>query len=218
MKTVLFDLDGTLSNPKVGIIGSIQYALAKLSDKVFSDDELLWCIGPPLQESFAKLLKTGDPQRIDMAMRYYRELFAEKGLFQNELYAGIDELLGQLVELDCMLFVATSKPHVFATKIIDYFELSHYFRTVYGSELDGTRSDKGELIGHILASEGLEASSTLMVGDRKHDIIGAQKQAVGTIGVTWGFGGRTELLACGADHVVDTPQDLLAVVNRLPHC
>lgn len=214
MKALLFDLDGTLSNNQEGIIRSIQFALSRLTDKTYADDELLWCIGPPLYQSFTQLLDTDDAELVGQAVGYFRTTFATQGIFQNKVYPGIEGLLQQLVGLDQMLFVATSKPQVYAQRIIEHFKLSDYFARIYGSELNGTRSDKGELIGYILQQEGLDSQSTVMIGDRKHDMIGAQKQSVATIGVLWGFGGRIELAACGADHLVDTPQDLLAVVQK----
>jgi len=209
IKTVLFDLDGTLTNPKEGIIGSIQYALKNLSDVSFHDDDLVWCIGPPLQESFAKLLKTNDSSVLDQALAYYRELFVAKGMFQNHVYQGIPELLEALKAKGYSLFVATSKPHVYAKKIVQHFDLDSYFNKVYGPELDGTRANKAELIAHILETEQLDPSSTVMIGDRKHDMLGASKNKLEAIGVLWGFGSQEELEQHKAKHLVKTPEAIL---------
>lgn len=212
MKTLLFDLDGTLSNNQQGIIGSIQYALGQLTDTRYADDELLWCIGPPLQDSFGHLLQTDDEATIALAMSYFRETYTTTGIFQNELYAGIEPLLQQLVDLDRTLYVATSKPQVYAQRIIEHFGLAGFFVGVYGCELDGTRKEKADLIGYILPREKLEPQATLMIGDRKHDMIGAKAHGLTAIGVLWGFGKRAELEANGAEHLIHKPHDLLDFV------
>ena len=135
--TVFFDLDGTLTDPKIGITTSIQYALAKFDVAIPTQDELTWCIGPPLHASFKALLGTTDAD-ADRAVDLYRERFSDVGLFENTLYAGIEETLTDVAVTGRRLFVATSKPHVFADRIIDHFGLRQHFVRVFGSELDGT--------------------------------------------------------------------------------
>lgn len=191
--TVLFDLDGTLTDPFEGITRSIQYALEKMAAPVPEADELRWCIGPPLWESFPLLLGTDDRSRVDEAIGFYRERFTEKGLFENTLIDGIPETLDRLTASGHQLHVCTSKPHAYAGRIVEYFGLMPYFGKVYGAELDGTRSAKAELIAHILQEEGIGASEAVMIGDRKHDLIGANANKVAGIGVLWGYGSREEL-------------------------
>jgi phosphoglycolate phosphatase len=202
----LFDLDGTLTDPKAGITRSIQYALDKLGRPVPEADELTWMIGPPLIASFTKLLD--GPEDAQEALGLYRERFGVTGLFENEVYAGIPALLQDLRNKGVRLFVATSKPHVYARQIIDHFELSRFFSGIYGSELDNRNADKRDLIRHILEQERFDQAGAVMIGDRKHDAVGAKANGLASIGVTWGYGSRQELLDAGVDCLVDTPQDL----------
>ncbi len=210
---LLFDLDGTLTDPQEGIVGSIQYALKKFS--IDYKDDLTWCIGPPLQESFARILKTSNKETLDTAIVYYRERFATTGLFENKVYEGIPELLDTLQASGHRLFIATSKPKVFADKILKHFDLAHFFESIYGSELDGTRSNKAELIKYILETERLDAKVTLMIGDRKHDILGARANDLVSIGVAWGYGKDAELKDAGLSHTAYLPKDIWSIVTAL---
>ncbi len=185
-RALLFDLDGTLTDPKQGITRSIQYALDKLGQAVPETDDLVWCIGPPLQESFAQLL--GGPGQVDQAMTLYRERFSAKGLFENAVYPGITDVLEAMQADGVELYVATSKPHVYATRIVEHFELSRFFTAIFGPELDGTRREKTALIAHLLAEQKLDPKNCVMIGDREHDIFGARANAVATVAVTWGYG------------------------------
>ncbi|MEJ8476633.1 HAD family hydrolase [Roseibium algae] len=207
-QTVLFDLDGTLTDPFEGITRSIQYALERMGADVPVSEDLRWCIGPPLWDSFEVLLKTQDRAIQDQAVAFYRERFTVTGLYENTLIDGIDRLLVDLVASGCKLFVATSKPHAYAGKIVEHFGLMQHFGKVYGSELDGTRSAKAELIAHILAEEGLLAANCAMIGDRKHDLIGAKENGVDCFGVLWGYGSQEELEGEKPVAVVDTPAAL----------
>lgn len=200
--TVLFDLDGTLTDPATGIVACLQHALRQLGREVWPDRELLRFIGPPLQLGFAEILQTRDEVLIGQAVAHYRERFSTVGLFENQVYAGIPELLAELQTRGAQLFVATSKPTVFARRILEHFGLMRYFSQVYGSELSGERANKAELIGHIVQSEGPRADSTRMVGDRSHDVIGASAHGIPTVGVLWGYGDRAELEAAGANEIV----------------
>ncbi len=202
----LFDLDGTLTDPKPGIVGSIRYALDRLDARVPQGDELDWCIGPPLAGSFVRILGTDDPPTIAEAVRLYRERFSKVGLYENSVYPGIADSLARLRAEGLPLFVATSKPHVFALRILDHFSLKDFFDGVYGSELDGLRSDKGELIAHVLRAEGLAPSRTIMVGDREHDVIGARANGVASLGVTYGYGTAEELDEAGAAALCTKPE------------
>jgi phosphoglycolate phosphatase len=209
MDTVLFDLDGTLTDPKIGITTCIQYALHQLDYESPETEQLLWCIGPPLTVSFAKLLQTNDKALIDRAITLYRDRFATVGLFENALYPQIPETLKSIRAAGYQTYIATSKPHVFAKRIIEHFDLSSLFDGIYGSELDGTRSDKAELIQHILLTENLIPAKTVMVGDRSHDAIGAKKNQLLAIGVTYGYGTEEELKLHGVDLIANSPEEII---------
>ena len=206
MNPIYFDLDGTLTNPKPGITRSIQYALRKLDHEAPSEDELTWCIGPPLHASFKKLL--GTDALADAAILLYRERFADIGLFENEVYSGIEATLSVLAAQRRRLFVATSKPSVYAERIIDHFKLRVYFERVFGSELDGTRADKTDLLGYALRSAGVDPSQAIMIGDRSHDMVGARNNGMTAVGVLYGYGSEAELLGAGAHRICATPQAL----------
>ncbi len=208
LRTVLFDLDGTLSDPKVGITTSIRYAMDKLERPLSPQTNLDWCIGPPLQENFAILLETDDTLLIDKSIAAFREYFAEKGLFENELYAEVPAMLAALHELGLRCYVATSKPTVYAQRIVAHFGLADHFVQVYGSGLDGTNANKGDLIRHILAQENLQPEQTIMVGDRRHDMLGAKANGVTAVGVLYGYGSRAELVESKADHLTDKPSKI----------
>ncbi len=212
-KTLLFDLDGTLTDPKVGITESIRYALAKMERPYPPDASLDWCIGPPLQESFAKLLQNDDPQLGQEALRLFRERFSTVGLFENVPYPTISGVLSTLQAAGLNLFIATSKPAVYAQQIVEHFELAHYFKVVYGSELNGRFTHKNELIRHVLQQEKLDPQHTLMIGDREHDILGAKANDVAAAGVTWGYGSPEELSAAGANTLLHHPAELLHFLN-----
>lgn len=213
MGAVCIDLDGTLTDPQIGITRCIRHAMERLGRELPRDADLTWCIGPPLQHSFEHLL--GNVDDAARAIEYYRERFGEVGLFENEVYAGIPHALAALRASGQRVFVATSKPTVYASRIIEHFELAHHFEDVFGSELDGTRVDKTELLGWLLERKALVASNTIMVGDRRHDIIGARNNGLRSIGVLYGFGGREELVEAGADRLCGQPGELADLVATL---
>jgi phosphoglycolate phosphatase len=203
---ILFDLDGTLTNPHEGITACIRHALIELHIPVPPRSELSRWIGPPLYDSF--LAMTNGPEQAAQGVALYRDRFATVGLYENVLYEGIPEMLAQLQQADHTLWVSTSKPQIFAQKIIQHFGLERFFAGVYGSELNGDRAHKSDLIAHILQQEGLETEHTLMVGDRHYDIVGAQTNQLRAIGVTWGFGSEQELRSAGATTLCTEPQSL----------
>ena len=203
---VLFDLDGTLTDPREGIVACIQYALSRLDIELQDNVDLTRYIGPPLRDSFEELC--GSAQVAERAVAIYRERFSAQGLFENRLYDGITKCLSQLSTRVDALHVATSKPGVFAERIIHYFNLHHYFDTVYGSQLDGSLSDKTELLGHILASEKLLPHEAVMIGDRSFDMVGASKNGIRSIGVLWGYGTVSELTEAGADALCRHPAEI----------
>ena len=209
---LLFDLDGTLTNPFAGITNCIRHALTELGADVSSAEELGWCIGPPLHGSFKTLLDTEDDELAARALAIYRERFGTIGLFENEIYPGIVDCLSELKSKGYSLSVATSKPSVFAKRIIDHFDLTEFFLSVDGAELDGTHGDKTSLIAHILQRDNLQPGEVIMIGDRKYDITGAADNGVRGIGVLWGYGTREELESAGASSLVEIPGELLSVI------
>jgi phosphoglycolate phosphatase len=212
---LFFDLDGTLTDPGSGISRCIQHALAALDRPVPSAADLAWCIGPPLRDSFAQLLDTPDPASIERALALYRERFVAIGMFENAVYPGVRVGLERLSDSGHRLWVVTSKPHVYARRILDHFDLRRRFVGVHGAELSGERSDKPSLVRHALAVERCD-TPPVMVGDRRHDVEGARANGLEAVGVLWGYGGRAELEAAGADACVSSMPELVAWVAGAP--
>lgn len=206
---VLFDLDGTLTDPKEGITRSIAYALERMSRVVPNIDDLRFAIGPPLRDSLATLLDTSDSNAIELAMHHYRERFASIGLFENAVYPGIPETLAAMKSAGYKILLATAKPHVYATRILQHFALSAPFDAVYGCELDGSRQHKTDLIAYLLKREEINPTDqpTVMIGDRVHDIVAAHANGCEAIGVTWGYGSAAELR--NANLIAHRPADLV---------
>jgi phosphoglycolate phosphatase len=214
MRRVFLDLDGTLTDPGVGITRCIAHALERLGFPVPSAATLAQCVGPPLAESFRALLATDDEALVRSAIELYRERFGPVGMFENEVYPGIPEALGALVPQGVELRVVTSKPTVFAERIVEHFDLAKYLSSVHGSELDGTRTDKAELIRHVLSTGAIAPDAAIMVGDRKHDIVGAQRNDVPAIGVLWGYGSQDELSRARPIAILGHPRELPAALGR----
>lgn len=192
-KVILFDLDGTLSDPKVGITKSVQYALQEMGIIEPDIDKLDCFIGPPIQVSFPEYYNFDEMQTLK-AIDLYRERYKRKGMFENELYSDIPLLLKSLKEQGLTLVVATSKLTIFAEQILKYFNIDHYFQLIVGSNLDGTRTSKTEIIQYILKKYKEDNHSNfIMIGDRKYDIIGANNTEIDSIGVTYGYGSYEEL-------------------------
>jgi phosphoglycolate phosphatase len=215
MGTIFFDLDGTLTDPKPGITRSIQYAREKLGHPVPSEDELIWCIGPPLHASLKKLV--GTDALADQALLLYRKRFADIGLFENEAFPGIEDTLSALASSGRRMFIATSKPAVYAERIVDHFGLKPYFERVFGSELDGTRTDKIDLLRHALETAKVDPRQAIMIGDRGHDMIGARNNKMTAIGVLYGYGSREELEGAGAHRICETHRELVEHATGLTH-
>lgn len=210
--TILFDLDGTLTDPGVGITNSVAYALEKYHIQVEDRKKLYRFIGPPLHESFEKYYGFSK-EEAKMAVEYYREYFKEKGMFENIVYEGIPELLRDLKDRGKRLIVATSKPEVFAKQILEHFDLKEYFVYIAGANMDGTRTRKDEVIRYALESCELSpASGIVMVGDREHDIMGANKAGLDSIGVLFGYGSRRELTAAGATYIAESVDNLSQIL------
>lgn len=209
---ILFDLDGTLTDPKEGITKSVAYALESFGIHVEDLDSLCKFIGPPLKESFMVYYGLDDAQG-DQAVEKYRERFAVTGLFENKVYPGIREMLELLKEQGKTLLVATSKPSIYARQILGHFDLMKYFTFLSGSELDGTRVDKAEVITYALQENKIQdLSKVIMIGDREHDIIGANKNGIDSIGVLYGYGCREEFEKNHASYVVKQVEELKEIL------
>ncbi|MCR1918997.1 HAD family hydrolase [Frisingicoccus caecimuris] len=215
-KIILFDLDGTLTDPGVGITNSVMYALEKYGITVSDKSELYKFIGPPLMQSFEKYYGF-DQNKAERAVALYREYFQDRGIFENEIYDGIQQLLDALKVQGKVIGLATSKPEIYAKQILEHFGLDDYFDFVSGSMLNGERTDKGEVIAWAIQLLGERARYTLeemvMIGDREHDVIGARKNGLASIGVLFGYGSREELTGAGADVVVSSVCELTEMLT-----
>jgi len=210
-ENILFDLDGTIVDSSQGIFASINYALRKLDREILPLEILKTFVGPPLKESF---LRIGlDDQEADLAVTYYRELYKKEAVYQVEVYDGIEEVLAELSKTK-NVFLATSKPEFFAKIILEHLDFTTYFKGIYGANLEGTRTAKKDVIRYALASENIIDSTTaIMIGDRKHDILGALDNEIESIGVLYGFGSQNELMDAGAAYIVATASELLPIID-----
>lgn len=210
IKNILIDLDGTLTDPKVGITTSARYGLEKIGHPISDEVNIDWIIGPPLKASLAKILNVeADHVLAEQALMGYRERFAVKGLYENHVFEGVADTLAELKRRGYRLFVATAKPTVYAKQILEHFDLAQYFTDVHGSELNGDRTNKAELIQYILAQQQLQADQCMMVGDREHDIFGARQNGIDTIAVNYGYGSQEELALAQPKYKIDSFNQLL---------
>ena len=211
-KYVLFDLDGTLTNSELGITKSVQHALKKFGIEVEDRAVLRPFIGPPLGESF-QVYYGLSKEESEQAIKYYRERFSVKGLYENEVYEGVEKMLQDLKESGKKLILATSKPEKFTMLILEHFDLLKYFDFVAGATMDGSRGEKADVIRYALEISGIEdKSGVIMIGDRKFDILGAKENGLASIGVLYGFGDREELTEAGADYIVEKAEDIVKVL------
>ena len=202
---ILFDLDGTITDPGIGITNSVAHALKKYGITVEDRAELYKFIGPPLHESFEKFYGLDGLQAVED----YREYYRDRGIYENLVYGGVEEMLKKLNAAGKKVILATSKPEIFAREVLRYFNLTDYFYYAAGANLDGSLTDKAEVIAYALKEGGVTDKSTVvMIGDREHDIIGAKKNGVDSIGVLYGYGSREELEAAGADCIAATVEEL----------
>lgn len=205
IKTVLFDLDGTLTDSGPGIINSVKYALKKFGIEANDPDGLRSFIGPPLRDQFGRYCGFSE-EECSRAVKFYREYYEEKGIYENEVYEGIPELLQILKNAGKTLIMATSKPEYFARIIADHYHLSEYFDFMGGSLMDETRTKKAEVIEYVLEECRIyDRDNTLMIGDRDYDIKGAKEAKVRSMGVLYGYGSREELESAGADIIIKKP-------------
>lgn len=210
--TVLFDLDGTLTDPGIGITNSVAYALKKRNIHVTDRTELYKFIGPPLKDSFMKYYGFSESD-AELTVEYYREYFREKGIFENEVYEGIERLLTAIKEAGLKIALATSKPEEFAVRILEHFGLTEYFDFIAGATMDSSRSEKGKVIKYALEKLDIKnPTSAIMVGDREQDIIGAKENGLDSIGVLFGYGSREELTKAGATYIAENVEALLKLL------
>jgi len=211
---VLFDLDGTLTDPGLGITNSVMYALKQFGIEVDDRASLYKFIGPPLVDSFQRYYGFS-AEESRQAVARYREYFAPKGLYENEVYDGVPELLSALRNGGFKILLATSKPEAFAIEILKHFDLYSYFDFVAGATMDGTRMKKADIITYALEGFGIsDLSAAIMVGDREHDIIGAKENGLDSIGVLYGYGDLEEHKQAGATYIAERPADILTIITN----
>jgi len=215
-RVLLFDLDGTLTDPRPGIVRCMRYALDTLGARCPSDDVLASFIGPSLRGTFATLLETSDRELVERAMAFYREQYGDTGLFENHVSDGVVRMLDDVGLTAAASFVATLKLKPYADRIVHRLGLAPYFTGVYGAELEEKFEDKVDLLAHLLATEKIAPESAVMIGDRAGDIVAAQANRVRSIGVLWGYGSESELADAGADGLCASPGELGACLSRMP--
>lgn len=208
--TIMFDLDGTLTDPKEGITKCVQYALKKMGIHEDNLDNLLPFIGPPLVDAFMKFYSMSY-EDAHKALAFYRERFTDVGMFENKVINGIPEMLKALTASEKILLVATSKPRVYAEKILKHFDLAKYFKIISGPELNETTNTKDEIIAGLLKKYSL---NPVMVGDRRQDVVAAHTCGIPCIGVRFGYAEENELEAANADKIVSSADELLQVLNN----
>ena len=214
MLNLFFDLDGTLIDPQEGLTKAIQVSLEKMGEKdIPTSHELRWCIGPPLWNSFEVLLGPGAD--IGEAMDYYREYFMDDGMYQADVYDGIGEMFDSFHQVDAQMFIATSKPAIYAQEIIEHFGIHAHVERLFGSELDGTNSDKTELLKFALDETGADPAKSVMIGDRQFDIFGARNNDIPSVGALWGFGDPDEFHLGEADSLAGAPEEVPEIVFDL---
>jgi phosphoglycolate phosphatase len=209
---VLFDLDGTLTDPRIAITSSIAYAMRDVGAQHPPPEELLWCIGPPIRQNLRKLLATDDTHLIERAVDAYLRRYEIKGVSETTMYPGVDAMLQRIRDSGASVYLATTKFVEHADAVLKAFSLRQYFDGVFGARRDGSLGDKRDLLRHIIEEIGIDPARSVMIGDREHDIIGAKANGISTIGVTYGYGSREELMNAGADALCDSPDDILAMI------
>lgn len=212
-KYILFDLDGTLTNPEIGITNCVMYALEKFGIKENDRKKLHPFIGPPLTYSFQNFYGLSE-EESKQAVAYYRERFSDKGLYENEIYDGVVEVLQHLKKQGKVIILATSKPEQYTIEILKHFQLDQYFDFVAGATMDGSRGEKADVIAYALEMSHIEdKTKAIMVGDRKYDILGAKENSLDSIGVLFGFGDYEELTKAGATYIAETVADILEYIS-----
>lgn len=216
IRNVFFDLDGTLVDPQEGITGCLKYALTTMGQPLPSQAELIKFIGPVLRDTFKVLLNTNDKKTIEIAVSFFRERYSTLGIYQNTIYPGILELLQRLKDTH-NLYVATTKPEVYAKTIVKQFGTKNYFKGIYGTNLDGRFDDKAKLVKYILHNLSIAPVCTAIVGDRKHDIIAGKKNGIQTIGVTYGYGSLKEISDAKPDYICTSVPEIQSTLGVLKY-
>lgn len=214
LSLALFDLDGTLTDSKEGIINSVIYSLKKLGYNDVNPSHLYFFLGPPLKESFQQFLKCSDTI-AELAVEYYREYFTEKGIYENKLFYGVDKMLNRLSQKGVTMVLSTSKPLVYAKIVLKHFDIDKYFHGIYGSELNGNFTDKAEIIAYILKKyPNIEKENIIMIGDRKFDILGAKSNYIKSIAVTYGYGSIEELSNANPDYFANDTEEIQMIIEN----
>lgn len=208
----LLDLDGTLVDSEPGILASFKAALLALGHRP-DGLAIAGAIGPPLEESMATLLARFGDDRVAEGVLAYREHYGAAGFRATTVYPGVAALLDRLAAMDMRLYLATAKRQVFADRILEHLGLAAHFVGVHGSEPGGALDQKSALIAHVLRHHGLRAEHCMMVGDRRHDVLGGRANGLATVGVLWGYGDRDELASAGADHIIAWPAELVTIAK-----
>lgn len=211
MRTVLLDLDGTLSDSKPGITGCFRHMLAELGHDPAAAGDLSWAVGPPIATSIGRLLKGYGDDRVDKGLSIYRAHYSSVAIYDCTVFPGVVAMLDALRDAGAPMFIATSKRRDFAERVMEHLGLTAYVGRIYGAEPGGGLDEKHDLLTHILKTEALDPARTIMVGDRLHDIHAAKANALRSIGVLWGYGGAEELTEAGADHLADAPAQVVAL-------
>jgi len=210
--SVLFDLDGTLTNPQVAITSSMAHALAEVGAPVPPIEELVWCIGPPLRQNLGYLLGPDRAHLVEPAAQAYLRRYATEGVRETTEYPGIDAMLYRIRSSGTRVYLATTKFVDHAEEVLIAFSLRDHFESVFGARHDGSMADKRDLLRHVIEMTGIDPARSVMIGDREHDIVGARTNGIFSVGVTYGFGSREELESAGADAICDSPEDILALI------
>ncbi len=210
--SILFDLDGTLTDSFDGIAGGVLYALGELGEQAPDKSELKCFVGPPLLESFTKRF-CGDERKAAQAVEFYREYYNDRGWKENKVYDGVEHTLAALKAAGKKLYVATSKPEIMSVRIIEHFGLNKYFDYVAGASLDKSRAEKAQVIEYAIATCNIDKRTAVMVGDRHFDIDGAKAVGIKSIGVLYGYGDEAELKSAGADKIAHIPADIIKLVR-----
>ena len=211
---ILFDLDGTLIDSAEGVSACIRYALESLHLPCPPGNELTAYVGPPLRQALASICGPLNQALIEDAVALYRERFASMGLYEHRIYGGVREMLSALQLIPYNLFVATCKPQIYAEQVLAHCSLKQYFVAVHGSEFGGRLDDKSLLIAELIESHGLEPGETVMIGDRKHDVAAAKINGLWSIGITYGYGSREELIEADADYICDSTSSVVECLQE----
>ncbi|MDE7164872.1 MAG: HAD family hydrolase [Clostridiales bacterium] len=212
--SILFDLDGTLTDSFEGIANAALYALENLGVNSYTKADLNFFIGPPIFNSFGKIFN-GDETQVSRAVTLYREYFSERGWKENRVYDGVKQMLHQLKDMGKTMAVATSKPEHFSRRITEHFGLNEYFVFVAGASMDTSRAQKAQVIEYAISNTGFDKTKTLMIGDRNHDILGAKSNGLKSMGVLYGYGDMAELTEAGADYIAATPAEVVKIIRNL---